>query len=102
MFYFLVERPCPTAYSELHPGIATTLPVQQRIVQELEARHVHWVVLWDAPLSEEKNASASSSGVTLLDACLQECYAPVAHFGRYEILKARNPNRGGFLRGTPS
>jgi hypothetical protein len=84
-FYYLAGRPSATRYHELYPGVATTLPIQQEIVGELEAKEVKWVVLvkiWD---SNEPNGSALSSGVTYLDDYLRAHYRYIAAFGIYEI-----------------
>lgn len=86
--YYLAGRPSATRYHELYPGVATTLPVQQEIVSELEANNVRWVVLvkiWDSP-----NGSASSSGVLYLDEYLQAHYQPMAEFGIYKIYQKTN------------
>ncbi len=84
-FYYLAGRPSATRYHELYPGVATTLPIQQEIAGELEAKEVKWVVLvkiWD---SNEPNGSALSSGVTYLDDYLRAHYRYIAAFGIYEI-----------------
>lgn len=84
-FYFLADRPSATTYHELHPGVATTRPVQETILREIQAKHVTWIVLVGAPESNEANASASSSGVHALDAFIRSSYVPVAAYGDYEI-----------------
>jgi len=86
-FYFLSARGSATRYSELHPGVATTLPVQRAIVGELEARGVRWVVLVDMPAPHEPNASAVSTGVSFLDEHLRRHYESVARFGDYRVLR---------------
>jgi hypothetical protein len=89
-FYFLADRRCPTRYCELHPGVATTLPVQREIVQNLVSKSVRWVVIarvWDP---SEPNASAISSGVTVLDEFIRANYAPLVEFGDYQIWRSRN------------
>ena len=61
-FYFLADRRCPTRYCELHPGVATTLPVQREIVQDLVSRNVRWVVIarvWD-PSEPNRHAISTS------------------------------------------
>ncbi len=88
-FYYLAGRLSATRYSELHPGVATTLPVQQEIASELEARKPQWIVLvgiWD---SNEPNGSAVSSGVYYLDDYLRSHYSPRDFFGMYEILERK-------------
>ena len=83
--YYLAGRPSASRYHELYPGVATTLPVQQEIASELEAKDVQWVVLakiWD---SNEPNGSALSSGVTYLDDYLRAHYRYIAEFGIYEM-----------------
>lgn len=84
-FYFLMDRPCPTAYSELCPGVATTASVQKTIVADLRKRNVKWVVLADAPMSTEPNASSVGSGVTILDEFIRANYAEVITIGSYQI-----------------
>jgi len=86
-FYFLAARRSATRYSELHPGVATTLPVQRAIVGELEDRRVRWVVLVDMPVPHEPNASAVSTGVSFLDDHLRRHYESVARFGDYRVLQ---------------
>lgn len=84
-FYFLSARQSSTKYSELHPGVATTLPVQQSIVQSIESRSVKWIVLVQVPESTEPNASAISSDVTYLDEFVLSNYSLVKEFGNYQI-----------------
>ena len=84
-FYFLAGRPAGTRYDELHPGVATTLPVQTEIAAQLEARRVEWAVLVKIWESTEPNGSAVSSGVTYLDDYLHAHFAFVAEFGNYQV-----------------
>jgi len=86
-FYYLADRPSATRYHELHPGVATTLPVQTEIAHELERKDVKWIVLvriWD---STEPNGSALSSGVYYLDDFLHSHYTPVVDFGIYQLCR---------------
>ncbi len=89
MFYFLAARPPATRYHELHPGVATTLPVQKEIVEEIRTEQVAWVVTVDWPLSTEPNESAVSSGVVFLDEFIWANYQPTAEFGRYTVWRGR-------------
>ncbi len=76
MFYYLLDRPVPTRYHELHPGLADTPEVQREIIEELESLPVRYVVLWYAPehFHTEPNDSMKSTGVTLLDTYIRETY----------------------------
>ncbi len=87
MFYFLVERHSVTRYHELHPGQATTLPVQEEIVADLERNQTRYIVLSDM-FNEvcEPNASCESAGVTLLDDYIRYHYSTVAQYGPYRVL----------------
>ena len=85
--YFLAARPSATRYSELHPGVATTRPIQDEIIGELESKQVQFLVLMDMWLSQEPNESAVSSGVTVLDEYVRSHYRLTAQFGEYQILK---------------
>jgi hypothetical protein len=88
-FYYLVDRPSASRYHELYPGVATTLPVQQFIANELESKKVRWLVLakiWD---STEPNDSALDSGVVFLDDYIRQNYNFTAEFGMYRILRRK-------------
>lgn len=84
-FYFLADRPIATRYHELHPGVATTLPVQAEIAQSLEAQQTPWVVIADWGNPHEPNGSALSSGVTHLDEYIHTHYTFKQQFGNYQL-----------------
>jgi hypothetical protein len=86
-FYFLAGRPSATRYSELHPGVATTLQVQQEIAGELESKNVNILVLVDIGNSGEPNASAVSSGIHYLDDFIRSKYTRVRLYGEYQVWK---------------
>ncbi len=87
MFHFLVERHSATRYHELHPGQASTRPVQEEIVADLERNRTRYIVLSDM-FNEvcEPNASCESTGVTLLDDYIRYHYSTVAQYGPYRVL----------------
>ncbi len=85
LIHFLADRPSPTRYTELHPGLATTLPVQEAIANELAEKDVQWVVIMHGWESQEPNASSISSGVTFLDDYLRERYMPDTTFESYQV-----------------
>ena len=84
-FYFLAGRPIPTRYHELHPGVATTRPVQEEIVEELKRGDVRWLMLVDWPNPSEPNGSAVSSGVTVLDDYIGDNYQRDRSVGWYQL-----------------
>ena len=84
-FYYLAGRPSATRYSELHPGVATTRPVQEEIIRELDSQQVQLLVLVDIWLSQEPNGSAESSGVTELDDYIRSHYRRQVQFGEFQI-----------------
>lgn len=84
-FYFLSNRPCATKYHELFPGVATTRPIQEVIVHDIESKKVNWIVLVNEIESLEPNASSVSSGVHILDDFIRSKYKQVAEFGSYGI-----------------
>lgn len=88
-FYYLAARPSATRYSELHPGVANTLPVQQEIANELDTKKVNMLVLVNIGLSNEPNGSAKSTGVKYLDDYIREHYFLLAEFGEYQIWEGR-------------
>jgi hypothetical protein len=90
LFYFLAERPSATRFHHLHPGVATSAPVQAEIVRELEENGVRAVVLFTAfDQIREPNQSGIDSGVRVLDDYLRTRFRPVGRFGDYLVLARR-------------
>ncbi len=86
MFYFLAARDAGTRYHELHPGVATTVPVQQEIAADLERNHVQYLVLSNRfERANEPNESSVNSGVTVLDDYIHSHFLPVMQIGPYAI-----------------
>ncbi len=85
LLYFLADRRSPTRYTELHPGLATTLPVQQAIVQDLADKDVRWVVTMEGFNAREPNASSTSSGIVYLDEYIRTHYQPEITFDSYQV-----------------
>jgi hypothetical protein len=81
----ILERPNPTRYDVMQPGVVTTAKVQREMVGELAATRL--VVVWHdrrATLRED-NPAGHSSGVHVLDDYLRAAFRPVARFGVYEV-----------------
>jgi hypothetical protein len=89
MFYFLANRQSATKYYELHPGLVTTAPIQQAIINDLEQTGVKTIVLFHEAAPQEPNASSESSQVFLLDAFIQGRFSPVQQFGSYTVLERK-------------
>lgn len=88
LIYFLADRQCPTKYDELHPGSATTAPVQEQIVSDLKAHHVNWVVL-QIDDHHEPNESSMTSGVHILDNYLHRNFQVVSTLQRHIICERK-------------
>ena len=89
--YYSASGHMPIGYwAHMDPGVQTTAPVQQEIVNELidhartQGRSV--VVVAQTHIGNEPNGSAFSSGVTLLDDFLSQCPELFAH-GSARILE---------------
>jgi hypothetical protein len=83
--YFLSQRPHASRYQELLPGVATSREVQERIVQDLQARNAQWIVLVNQKISEEPNLSSTLVGSTYLDEFIQKNFRMVANFAKYRV-----------------
>lgn len=84
MFYFLAGPRSGTRYHELVPGVATTVEVQARIVQDLERHRVRYVVIRAGP-----GYVPSPGGGKTLDGFIQEKFARVETFGTYGVWRRR-------------
>ena len=89
MLNVLLDRPNPTRYDVVQPGVVTTAKVQREMARDLPAAPV--VVRWLSPLARERepNGSGRSSGVFVLDRAIARGYRPAARFGDYLVLVRR-------------
>jgi hypothetical protein len=91
-FYFVSGRASVTKWYDLHPGVQTTLPIQNEIVDSLRRQSPKVVVLnYAFDEVQEPNASQYSSGVTALDDYIREHYTESASFGAYAVLVPKQP-----------
>jgi hypothetical protein len=97
LLYLITGHPNATRYDVMQPGVVTTAPVQREIVRSLQGAHTQVVVRWLDPRAEqpEANGSSRSSGVHILDDYLRSRYHPVARYGVYQVLLARDTSAGG-------
>jgi hypothetical protein len=91
LLYVLLERPNPTRYDVMQPGVVTTAPVQRQMVRDLEETRPEVVVRWLSPVADQRedNGSGRSSGVRILDRYLEREYVRVKRIGDYLVLRAR-------------
>ena len=89
MLNVLLDRPNPTRYDVVQPGVVTTAKVQREMARDLRSAPV--VVRWVSALARERepNGSARSSGVFVLDRAIARGYRPAARFGDYVVLVRR-------------
>ena len=85
----LLNRPNPTRYDVVQPGLVTTAAVQREMARDLARTNV--VVRWNGAAARrvEPNASGRSSGVHLLDAAIAAQFRPLARYGDWIVLVRR-------------
>lgn len=93
LFYVLAERPNPTRYDIAAPGVVTSAPVQEEIVEDLRSARPSVIVRWDSPqtAAPEPNRAGRSSGVRVLDRYVDSAYRETDRFGDWVVL---TPRRG--------
>jgi hypothetical protein len=86
LLYALVERPNPTRYDVMQPGVVTTDEVQREIVAALADTRV--VVRWMHPTAcePEPNGAGRSSGIEILDRYLDAHFQQHSRHGNYQVL----------------
>lgn len=89
MLNVLLDRPNPTRYDVVQPGVVTTAKVQREMARDLRGTPV--IVRWVSALARERepNGSSRSSGVFVLDRAIARGYRPAARFGDYLVLVRR-------------
>jgi hypothetical protein len=87
----LLQRPNPTRYDVMQPGLVTTARVQREMARDLVRSRAPVVIRWLAPAARERepNGSARSSGVRLLDRTIASHYRPLRRYGDYLVLVRR-------------
>jgi hypothetical protein len=92
LLYVLLQRPNPTRYDVMQPGVVTSAPVQREMMRSLERTRPRLVVRWLSPVADEvqPDGAGHSSGVHLLDRYLAARYQPVQRFGEYLVLRLRS------------
>jgi hypothetical protein len=92
LLYVLADKPNPTRYDVMQPGVVTTAKVQREMKEDLERAKPQVLVRWlDPRTAPEDNGSGRSSGVTILDDYLRRTYHRVARFGVYEVHERGGP-----------
>jgi hypothetical protein len=91
LLYVILDRPNPTRYDVMQPGVVTTAAVQREMIGDLARARPRVLVRWLDPRASElePNGSARSSGVVLLDRWLAARYRPGPRFGVYATYVAR-------------
>ncbi len=87
----ILDRPNPTRYDVMQPGVVTTAKVQREMVADLRASRAPHVVRWLAPAARERedNASGRERGATILDRYVARRYVRLLRTGDYEVLRLR-------------
>ena len=94
LLYFLMDRPIPVRYHELHPAVADTPAVQREMIADLRRANVVYTVLWrrfddqalDRFHARRKN-KLPDTGATLLDEFIHANYRKIESFGRFEVYR---------------
>jgi hypothetical protein len=91
LLYIILDRPNPTRYDVMQPGLVTTASVQREIIGSLRRSRTRLVVRWLDPTASarEHDGAGRSSGVHLLDRYLATHFRRYATYGYYEVLTPR-------------
>jgi len=96
--YFLSGRSSITPWYDLHPGVQTTLSIQNEIIDAMRRNPPKVIVLntaWDNPV--EPNQGSVSSGVTALDNYIHSHYTQQKTYGSIAILTPRAPQQAALI-----
>lgn len=86
IIYYLIGKEPPTKYYELHPGVATSRTVQERIISDLNKEKVDCIVLYDTEVIEKQNYKGSN----VLDHFINENFELNKVFGKYWFLAKKH------------
>jgi hypothetical protein len=87
----VLDRPNPSRYDVMQPGVMTTAKVQRELIRDLRAARPPQIVRWLGPAARrrEPNASGRERGATLLDAYVAAHYDRGFRTGDYQVLTLR-------------
>ena len=87
----LLERPNPSRYDVIQPGLVTTASIQREIAGDLRRTHTPVVIRWLGASAQrvEHNGSGHASGVQLLDRVIARDYVRLARYGDWVVLARR-------------
>jgi hypothetical protein len=88
--YYLADRPSGVVDTMYNPGITNTAGTQTRMVEELAANHVRYLIL-DVRFADcfEPANESRNPGPTILDDAIRLDYSVVANFGAVEIMSLK-------------
>ncbi len=91
----LLQRPNPSRYDVVQPGVVTAKDVQQEIAASLIRTRTPWVVRWVAPAAriDEPNGGGRLRGATVLDRVIARDYREVARDPSFVVLLRRDYDR---------
>jgi hypothetical protein len=91
LLYFLLNRKPATKWYQFDPGLQTSAPTQQAMIDELERTKPKLIVL-EAQWSEVREPNGSAlSDATLLDDYIRQTFETAVIFGQNAILQRRSP-----------
>lgn len=88
--YYLADRPPGVRDTMYNPGVTNTVATQSRMVGDLKANHVRFLIL-DVSFADcfETSNESRIAGPTILDQAIARDYAVVADFGAVEVMGLR-------------
>lgn len=89
LFYYLSDRLPAVKYHELHPGVATTAPIQNEIIESLEAHRTRYIVQFYNPI-DAAEIESTFEGSKLLDEYIAYNFNLDKDYGSYRIMKRKN------------
>ena len=89
LLYVLLERPNPTRYDVMQPGVVTTERAQREMVADLESARPEVVIRWVSPVADQRedNGSSRSTGIRILDDYIARFYRPARRIGDFLVLQ---------------
>jgi hypothetical protein len=89
LLYVILDRPNPTRYDAMTPGVVTTASTQREIVSALRRTGVRVVIRVAAPGARD----LTTANANVLDDYIAASFAPRARYGIYQVLVRRPPGR---------
>ncbi|MCI0605098.1 hypothetical protein L0156_19095 [bacterium] len=86
---WILGRNIGVKYFLLEPGLTTEEPIQHRMIDELKAKNVEWMILQESRRGDQDFQTRNYRGSSILDRYIMQNYEAVQEFDSFSVYKRK-------------